>query len=308
MIPIPLIAAFCGEAVVYILLCVLLWPLSLAGFPLGKILVALTLAYVLLRVMVVLLEFAMAWCWGVRKDRNVRLGIGGLLWMVLAEITAFLFAMGLLLPLSRRLVAVKRGVVTTTKRPPILLIHGFFVNAGVWAPMMHYLLQQGLANVFTIDLRPRFQELDVYAQQIAERVEKICEAARAQKVIIVAHSMGGLIARAYIQRFGGNERVEHLITIGSPHHGTRAAFFVPTPTTRQMRPGSSWLRTLNQDENQPGEVRLTSIYSVHDNIIIPHTSAELGQGKNIAVIGKGHFTLIFSREIGQLIVREITES
>lgn len=37
---------------------------------------------------------------------------------------------------------------------------------------------------------------------------------------IAAHSMGGLVARWFIEREGGNEIVQHLVTLGTPHAGS----------------------------------------------------------------------------------------
>lgn len=43
-------------------------------------------------------------------------------------------------------------------------------------------------------------------------------------VTLVAHSMGCLIARYYIERLGGHRKVERVILIGGPHAGTPYAF------------------------------------------------------------------------------------
>jgi pimeloyl-ACP methyl ester carboxylesterase len=37
---------------------------------------------------------------------------------------------------------------------------------------------------------------------------------------IISHSLGGLVARWFIEREGGNTVVEHLVTVGTPHLGT----------------------------------------------------------------------------------------
>ena len=42
-------------------------------------------------------------------------------------------------------------------------------------------------------------------------------------IIILAHSMGGLVARAYMAETDGGDKVAKLITLATPHHGTPAA-------------------------------------------------------------------------------------
>ena len=46
----------------------------------------------------------------------------------------------------------------------------------------------------------------------------------AEPITIVAHSMGCLIARYYVERLGGKRRVERVVLIGGPHAGTPYAF------------------------------------------------------------------------------------
>lgn len=59
------------------------------------------------------------------------------------------------------------------------------------------------------------------AERLSNFIEQNIEA---NSVDIIAHSMGGLVARAYIYQYGGNERVDKLITMGTPHLGSVAAF------------------------------------------------------------------------------------
>ena len=225
--------------------------------------------------------------------------------MVLAEVLAFLFIYCLLLPFSRRLVALRRGNVGQSAQPPVLLIHGYGCNAGIWVPMIGYLWRRGLGNIFTLNLHPKRGDINDYVQQLAARVVRICETTRAPKVILVGHNMGGLVARAYVERCGGGERVAKIITVGTPHHGTRLAHLLPGANTAQMRPHSPWLQDLNRDENRRSSIEHVSIYSVHDNVVVPQSSAELGMAKNIPLAGKGHYSLVLSRRVGRLICREV---
>lgn len=61
-----------------------------------------------------------------------------------------------------------------------------------------------------------------YSEQLNRLVERICANTGFSKVDIVAHSMGGLVTRSYIKYYKGNNRVDHLLTVGTPNHGIRA--------------------------------------------------------------------------------------
>lgn len=66
-------------------------------------------------------------------------------------------------------------------------------------------------------------------------------AAEDDRILIVAHSMGGLIARYYIEHLGGHRAVRHLITAGTPHRGAPVAYAILTgqasPLGRLAEPG-----------------------------------------------------------------------
>lgn len=62
--------------------------------------------------------------------------------------------------------------------------------------------------------------VDVRAEQLRDRVNEVLAETGAEKVNIIAHSMGGLDARHMIVDKGMADRVAHLVTIGTPHLGT----------------------------------------------------------------------------------------
>lgn len=62
------------------------------------------------------------------------------------------------------------------------------------------------------------------ALRLAEVVEEALAETRERKVIIVAHSMGGLVARYYSRVLGGESKIHQLFLIGSPTLGSPAAY------------------------------------------------------------------------------------
>jgi triacylglycerol esterase/lipase EstA (alpha/beta hydrolase family) len=305
MISLRLALLFALEFFVGVLLCLLVWQFSLFSVPVGAILVVTVVAFYLARVTIVLVEFVLAHLFRSPREPEMQLSPGATAMMVITEIAYFLMVMMLFLPLARRLVTPRRGTITTSKQLPVLFIHGYVCNKGIWAPMLSYLWRRGLSNLYTLDLSAPFGDIEDYVKLVAARVDRICEATRSPKVILVGHSMGGLVARAYMERSGGVSRVAKMISIGVPHHGTILARLAPGANASQMRMHSVWLDELNRDENVRSSVQHVNIYSVHDNIVVPQASAELGVAHNIPLKGKGHFGLVFSKEVGQIVYREV---
>ena len=108
----------------------------------------------------------------------------------------------------------------------------------------------------------------------ASHVERLCEETGADKVHIVGHSLGGVIARYYVQRMGGSARVDTLVTLGSPHSGTLGAYLIPTALGRQLRPGSPPLTELELPA--PGcNTRFLVVWSRMDQMVVPQRNARL---------------------------------
>ena len=193
---------------------------------------------------------------------------------------------------------------------PVLLIHGYVCNSGYWQ-RLSAVLSAAKINHYAIDLEPVFGGIDEYVPLIQESVEAIRAATGSAQVIIVAHSMGGLAARAYM-RTQGSSRIAQIITLGTPHHGTALAARGPGINSRQMEyspdgQANVWLAQLAASESKATRALITSIYSFQDNIISPQLSSHLDGANNIALTGMGHVALALNPAVQQLVLEQIRQ-
>ncbi|MEI8325324.1 MAG: alpha/beta fold hydrolase [Betaproteobacteria bacterium] len=177
----------------------------------------------------------------------------------------------------------KRGVV---------FIHGFVCNRGLWTPWLHRLRSSERAFV-AVNLEPVFGSIDEYVPIIEAAVQRVT-AATGLAPVLVCHSMGGLAARAWLRAGADAARVQHIVTIGSPHHGTWLGQFSQARNGAQMRLDSAWLRQLERDEPLGLYARFTCWYSNCDNIVFPASTAMLAGADNRIVPGTAHVSLTFS--------------
>jgi pimeloyl-ACP methyl ester carboxylesterase len=227
--------------------------------------------------------------------------------LFLAEFRATMTASSLHMPFR----AFSRRVASKPAALPVLLIHGYGCNSGYWHAMSKALVQAHITH-YAIDMEPITGGIDDYVPAIHRAVETICAETGSEKVVIVAHSMGGLATRAYL-RAHGVRRIARAITLGTPHHGTGLARFGVGLNTRQMRwaadagkgVSSEWLMLLAASENAEVYKILVSIYSHHDNIIAPQTSSYLPGATNIEFFGIGHVALAFHPAIQACVIAEI---
>ena len=202
----------------------------------------------------------------------------------------------MLRPVGLRLQPHARGL-------PVLLIHGYACNSGYWLPMSKLLTRAHISH-YGIDLEPLGASIDDFVPQVRAAVERLCAETGSAQVIVLAHSMGGLVARAYLRRHGG-DRIARVITLGTPHHGTTLAGFGPGSNAAQMRRDSPWLASLAATEADLQRKLFSSIYSVHDNIVAPHNSSALPGARNLVFGAIGHVALGRHPEIMRCALSEI---
>jgi pimeloyl-ACP methyl ester carboxylesterase len=185
-------------------------------------------------------------------------------------------------------------------RIPVLLVHGFVDNRSIFAVMRHGLRRRGFASVCSWNYSPLLSDVAEGADELGRHIEHLCEQTGHERIHVVGHSLGGLIARYHVQKQGGDRRVDTLVTLGTPHQGSLWAHVLPTPLVRQLRPGSETLRAL--DEPAPGcRTPLTAIYSDLDQVVLPTSSGRCEHPdlavRNVLVHGVGHMSLPIHRAV-----------
>jgi len=191
---------------------------------------------------------------------------------------------------------------------PVLLVHGYVCNRGYWAQLSHQLARAGIAHD-GVDLEPIGADIEDFVPQVEQAIGALCARTGSAQVILVAHSMGGLVARAWLRRYGA-ARVARIVTIGTPHHGTALANLAAGANARQMShidgAPSAWLAQLAASETPETRALITSMYSHHDNIVAPQASAQLPGARNLAFGGIGHVALASDARVLRRLLAEIT--
>ena len=187
----------------------------------------------------------------------------------------------------------------------VVLVHGYVCNRAIWMPWFPRLRRDGHAYV-AVSLEPVFASIDSYAPTVEAAVQAVTHATGLPPVL-VCHSMGGLVARAWLRSGSHNAtRIHHVITIGSPHHGTwlgRWNSAYATPNALQMAQNSPWLQALEADEMQhlhssdTSFRNFTCFYSHCDNIVFPLETATLAGADNRHVPGVAHVAMVVDKNV-----------
>jgi len=158
--------------------------------------------------------------------------------------------------------------------PRVVLVHGIFDTSRQFDPIVKELEELGY-DCFAPNLKPNSAAHGLRDLALKLQAEIDAEWGSKADFAIVAFSMGGLVARYYVQELGGAARCLALTTISTPHHGTFVAHTLPNQGAREMRPDSDFLNQLNSDASlaRLREIPTYSYYTPLDAIIVPSTSS-----------------------------------
>ncbi len=188
------------------------------------------------------------------------------------------------------------GQTRTNSSPiPVLLLHGYFCNRGLWRTFARKLDGAGHA-VSAISMEPVFGSIDDYAASIADAVRALRQRTGVAQIALVCHSMGGLAARAYLRRYG-DAAVAHVVTLGTPHHGTFSAQHGLGENALQMRLASPWRDALMGESGEQLYTKFTVILTHHDNIVAPQSIQSLPGARLIELAALGHMALVYDPKV-----------
>ncbi|WP_137814750.1 esterase/lipase family protein [Gandjariella thermophila] len=178
---------------------------------------------------------------------------------------------------------------------PVLLVPGFAGTSSIFEPLRRALRRDGADRTHIVSYSPLTGGLRTAAELLSTEVEALCGRTGRRRVHLVGHSLGGLIARYFVQRLGGDRQVDVLVTLGTPHGGITAARLLPwLPLVGQLVPHSAAIAELALPA--PGcRTRFVAFYRDLDEVVIPSTRARIDhpdlRAENILVPGVGHLTL-----------------
>jgi pimeloyl-ACP methyl ester carboxylesterase len=159
------------------------------------------------------------------------------------------------------------------------MVHGIGDQPAAWAPLRARLREAGYGEAALVAMRldPNNGQLpvEVMAYQVAVAAERLRQRTGAERVDVVAFSMGALVSRYWLQEFGAHRHVRRFVSLSGPHHGTLTAYLSREPAALQMRPGSALLRRLAADPDPFGDTEVHAFWTPLDAMIVPPSSSHL---------------------------------
>lgn len=178
----------------------------------------------------------------------------------------------------------------------VLLVPGFLDKKGRMDGMARHLQMNGWqASVVSPQPSDGSVGIETLAHSLAETIDT--ELPGEQPLALVGFSMGGLICRYYVQQIDQSKRTQQLITLSAPHQGTYTAYLFDRPAPLQMRPGSQFLKELNQDLSSLEKLHFTSMWTPYDLTILPAHSSRLPVGNMMQIHTLIHRYVVDDRRV-----------
>ena len=192
---------------------------------------------------------------------------------------------------------------------PVVLVHGYFHNRSGFFFLARALRKRGFRWVYAMNYNPLGASVPALARRLARHVDDVRAMSGASKVHVVGHSLGGVIARWYVDQLDGAQAVDTCVTIGTPHRGTMLAYLGPGQTAREMRPSSDVVGTLQASVSP--DVHYLNLYSDLDVLVVPASSAIMPEAPNVEnrlVSDLGHTSLLISPELIAVVADQLEEA
>ena len=184
-----------------------------------------------------------------------------------------------------------------------VFIHGYLSAGAAFDPMRRYV--ERVIGISTLDFTyGPLATFESVADRFAEHVERFVPAS--STVSLVGHSLGGIVARWFLQEQGGIERVDKLVALATPHAGTRAARYVLGTLRDTLEPGSYVLERLAARRATCSDVPHVAIVAGQDRLCDPpQSAAALEDAEVVWFHGVGHNEMLFDVRVHQAVARAL---
>lgn len=191
-------------------------------------------------------------------------------------------------------------------KSPLLLIHGIYDNASTWTYLRPQLEKQGYRTTnfayhsFFVPLKDIVAKLDAAIRELEVRYPK-------HKPIIIAHSLGGVIARLWLLQPQNEDRISGIITVATPHGGSRLATMAPGKLIKQIAPQADVIAQL-QKESTPPKIPCVSLCSNTDEAVLPAASLLPPEGWKLHPMEQtSHVGILFRRATAKALLQELSD-
>lgn len=204
-----------------------------------------------------------------------------------------------------------KNVKKCPKNVPIIFVHGLLHNQSGWVPLIKKIRADEKMKhnpIYTLNLSSTLQSIKKSSMEVRKIIDQAKEESGSDKVIIVGHSMGGIVSADTAQN---SDDVAGVILLSSPVDGTRTSPLIPfVKSVREMSYKSKFIKKLKKGIKTAPKAKYLFIGNYGDLIVVPNTST-VGNGKTnqdfFRVPRTGHLGVFFHKDVHKKAIERIKE-
>ncbi len=183
--------------------------------------------------------------------------------------------------------------------PPVVFIHGLYHNATAWVFYRRWMRRHGVTDVHSFQYNSMKYVLEDLLDQLDVFMNRILAEQKAESVIIVGHSLGGLIGRAYLNRVADRSLVSALVTLGTPHQGSKLSVLGIGRLARSLEFKGPMIRDVESGFAASCRVPRLAFYSPVDNMVLPNDALRTDDPgwAFIETKGMSHVSMLYSKTL-----------
>lgn len=188
----------------------------------------------------------------------------------------------------------------------IVLVHGLYQNAGSWFLFERRLRKAGFRHIYSVNYNSfSLAFFDILAL-IRKQIEQIRSRFPGGRLVLIGHSLGGLFCRAYSDGITDGVDIAGVITLGSPHGGTKLACLGTGKLAQSLRYHGDLIQAIERGASSASIPRI-AFYSPIDSIVIPQEALKPRSSGWFCHMTPpvGHAAMLFHRPTFQLVLSQL---
>jgi pimeloyl-ACP methyl ester carboxylesterase len=213
----------------------------------------------------------------------------------------------LIYPIGMRRKATSAGTGRRSAGPHLILIHGLYHNSSAWVFLRRRFRRAGFSRITDVNYSSFKHDFWEIVEIIDQHIARLADTEKEQ-VILIGHSLGGLLAKAWVGTRDGGSKVSGLIALGSPHQGSKLAVLGCGALARSISYRGRVVQEL-QEQLSAVDLPQLALYSPVDNMVLPADALKATEPgwTHVETEAISHVAMLYHKGTADAVIRMVQE-
>lgn len=193
----------------------------------------------------------------------------------------------------------KTDLTAPTPAPPVIFIHGLYHNASAWVFFRLWMKRAGFTDLHAFQYGSLGSSFDGLLERLDAFVKELLNQRGTKSVILICHSLGGLLGRAYLNRAPKDFKISALVTLGTPYQGSKLAVLGVGRLAQSLAFRGPLVQGIESQTVESTDIPRLAFYSPLDNMVLPNEALRTSAPGWVFFETKGmsHVAMLFSKDL-----------